>query len=85
MDNYAELLKNIITQLIDSDDVEIISEFDEDGATGQLIIKVPEEEKGRIIGKSGRTIQSLRSVFGAIGAKNGHRVFVDLEQEEEEE
>ncbi len=85
MDNYAELLKNIIAQLVDSEEVEIVSEFDEDDATGQLIIKVPESEKGRIIGKSGRTIQSLRSVFGAIGAKNGHRVFVDLEKDEDEE
>ncbi len=85
MDNYAELLQTIIMQLVDSEDIEIVSEFDEEGATGNLIIKVPESEKGRIIGKSGRTIQSLRSVFGAIGAKNGHRIFVDLEKDEEEE
>ena len=85
MEKYVDLLKNIIQHLIDSEDVEILSDFDEEDNSGQLIIKVPDSEKGRIIGKSGRTIQSLRSIFGAIGAKNSHRVFVDLEKEEEEE
>ncbi len=85
MEKYVDLLKNIIQHLIDSEDIEILSDFDEEDNSGQLIIKVPDSEKGRIIGKSGRTIQSLRSIFGAIGAKNSHRVFVDLEKEEEEE
>ena len=85
MDKYVDLLKTIIQHLVDSEDVEIVADFDEEDSSGQLIIKVPDSEKGRIIGKSGRTIQSLRSIFGAIGAKNSHRVFVDLEKEEEEE
>jgi uncharacterized protein len=70
-----ETLKFLISQFVDHpEDVEIIEATD----TGRTIltIKVNTEDMGKVIGKQGRIIRSLRDLIKLIAAKKG--TFVDV-------
>jgi hypothetical protein len=41
-------------------------------------IRCRQEEMGKIVGKSGRNIQALRTILSAVGAKHRKRVQVEL-------
>ncbi|MCS7198600.1 MAG: KH domain-containing protein [Candidatus Bipolaricaulota bacterium] len=41
-------------------------------------ISVPQEEMGRLVGRSGRTAEAIRDVLGAIGARLGKEVIIDV-------
>ncbi|MBC8514904.1 KH domain-containing protein [bacterium] len=71
-----ELLGAILSRLLESGEAQV-TEIAEDEGT-MLLIDSPDDQKGRIIGKRGRTIQALRAIFGAIGAKEGRLLKVDL-------
>ncbi|MCU0612492.1 MAG: KH domain-containing protein [Candidatus Eisenbacteria bacterium] len=61
------------------DDPEAVSLVEED--EGQRILyqlKVTESEKGKIIGKGGRTARALRVLLGAAAAKKGLRVDLEI-------
>lgn len=77
MDNI-ELLTAIIHRLVEAEDVGIAEVPLEEDEGVLLEMVVPDNQKGRVIGKQGRTIQALRTVFGAIGAREGRLVKVDL-------
>lgn len=77
--NNNELLHAIVARLVEADDFEVNEVAIEDEGGGVLLeIVVPDDQKGRVIGKQGRTIQALRTVFGAVGAREGRLVKVDL-------
>ncbi len=54
-------------------------EESEQGGTLTLLVKVADEDKGRVIGKQGRVIKALRTVLAAASTPNGHKVAVDVE------
>ena len=81
MENNIDLLTAIVKRLVEAETVEIV-EVPLEGEEGVLLeIVVPDNQKGRVIGKQGRTIQALRTVFGAVGAREGRLVKVDLRME----
>ena len=41
-------------------------------------IRCPQSEMGKIVGKSGRNIQALRTIMSAVGAKHRKRVQVEI-------
>ena len=41
-------------------------------------IKVDEADVGKIIGKKGRTAQSLRTLLSAVAAKSGKRAILEI-------
>ncbi len=73
----ADLLKLIVLQLVDNpDDVEI-REVAGDRTT-VLEIKVNDEDMGKVIGKKGRIIKSIRVLLRAAAVHNGKSVSVEL-------
>lgn len=46
--------------------------------TDIFTISVAPEEMGRLVGRSGRTAESIRDVLGAIGATMGKEVILDV-------
>jgi len=72
-----ETLQEIITALVDEKNkVEITEESTEIGTT--YFIKVGETDIGRIIGKSGKTISSLRTIFKAAGLKQKKNIRLEI-------
>lgn len=74
-------LKDILGPVVDHPEA-LRVEVKEEGRKRIALIHAEDGDKGRIIGKSGRMISSLRTLAKAAGEK--HRLEVDVELFEEE-
>ena len=59
------------------DQVEV-REYEEDDETVVLELTVADEDRGKVIGRQGRTAKALRAVVKAGGVKDGRRILVDI-------
>ena len=73
-----ELLQYLARALVDRPDEVSVESFEEDDGTTVLELSVAEEDMGKVIGKGGRTVNSLRTVMRACAARHGGRVVVDI-------
>ena len=74
-----EILKTIITNLVDEKDkVEITRVDDEKGIL--LKVKVAESDMGKVIGKQGRIAKAIRIVMKAITSKENQKVGIIFEE-----
>ncbi len=71
----TELVKYIVTALVD--DKEHVS-VTEDGDV--LTVSVAKDDMGKIIGKQGRIIKSIRSVVKAASIKQGRNCTVEIDE-----
>ena len=53
-------------------------EFEEDEDTVVLELIVSEDDRGKVIGRHGRTANALRAIMRADGTKEGKRVLVEI-------
>jgi hypothetical protein len=72
-----ELVTTIARALVDAPDEVSVDEIDESG-TRILELRVAKDDIGKVIGKDGRTAQSIRAVLAAAASKAGHRVQLDI-------
>jgi predicted RNA-binding protein YlqC (UPF0109 family) len=72
-----DLLAYLVKGLVDRPDDVAVESFEEEGAL-VLELRVAEDDTGKVIGRSGRTVQAIRAVMRACGAKHGQRVLVDV-------
>ncbi|NLG94458.1 MAG: KH domain-containing protein [Acetomicrobium flavidum] len=79
MVDYADLVKTIVTRLVTKpEDVEVKQEV-VDGKV-KVSIKVNPEDMGRVIGKAGATIKSIRVIAKAAAIKSKDKVDVVVEE-----
>ncbi|MCB9422833.1 MAG: KH domain-containing protein [Ardenticatenaceae bacterium] len=72
-----ELVEFIVKSLVDNpDDVQVDEVEDRSGTIVEVSVAQP--DMGRIIGKSGRVINSIRSIVQVAAAKKGQRVSVEI-------
>lgn len=72
-----ELLKIIISNLVDNKDaVEITKKEDEKTTTFE--VKVAKEDMGKVIGKQGRLAKSIRTVMKSVAGKEHKKVLVEF-------
>jgi len=74
-----DTLYYLVTSLIDNPDSVKIEESDEDGTT-QYIISLAKEDMGRIIGKEGKVIRSIRNAMKVKAIKEGKRINISLNE-----
>jgi predicted RNA-binding protein YlqC (UPF0109 family) len=55
-----------------------VREYQEDEQTIVLELSVAEEDRGKVIGRQGRTAKALRAVVKAGGVKDGKRILVEI-------
>ncbi|MBI4051376.1 MAG: KH domain-containing protein [Elusimicrobia bacterium] len=72
-----ELVLFLAKSLLDHPD-EISVEPVEEGGAVKLMLKVSEEDKGKIIGKQGKVIKAIRSLLFVEGAKANKKVFLEI-------
>ena len=73
-----DLLEFLARALVDKPDEVSVEGFDEDDGTIVLEIHVAEDDVGKMIGRGGRTISSLRTVMRAVASRQDERVLVDV-------
>ena len=73
-----DLVLDIVQRLTQLYEEVSVRERDLDDGQVLLLIDVPEEDRGRVIGRQGRTIDALRTLVDAVAERNGTRFRLDL-------
>ena len=72
-----ELVRLLAQQLVNNPDAVEVTETRGDAAT-LLELRVAKEDLGRVIGKQGRTAQSIRTILNAVAAPNNCKVIFEI-------
>jgi uncharacterized protein len=73
-----DLLEFLARALVDNPDQVSVECFEEDDGTIVLEIHVADDDVGKIIGRGGRTVSSLRTVMRAVASRQDERILVDV-------
>lgn len=75
-----ELVEYIAKSLVDNvDGVRVLKEEDEEGNI-DIVLKVSQEDMGKIIGKQGKIAKSIRDLLKAISLKENIRINLKIEE-----
>ncbi|HEY4519710.1 MAG TPA: KH domain-containing protein [Candidatus Paceibacterota bacterium] len=81
MEQDQKFLEYVVKALVDNpDDVKVIRTVDEMGVL--LTLTVNKDDMGKVIGRSGATAKSIRTVLRVVGMKNDARVNLKIEEPE---
>ncbi len=72
-----ELVEFIVKSLVDNPDQVVVSEIDGHSST-IYELSVAQPDMGRVIGKGGRVINSIRAIVQVAAAKQGQRVSLEI-------
>jgi uncharacterized protein len=70
-------VEKLIKALVDETDAVEVTETPRDSAV-VISVRVAASDMGRLIGREGRTIKSLRSILYAASQKHGKRFILDI-------
>lgn len=74
-------VKAILDKIVDNPDEVVVEEqLTEDGSVN-ILISVNQTDMGKVIGKGGKIIRSLRSLVRILAVKSNLRVFVNLNEQ----
>ena len=69
----------LVRRLVNEPDaVAVREEVGEEGTV--LVVSVAPDDRGKVIGKGGRVVRSLRTVVRTAGVKSGTRILVEIEE-----
>ena len=73
-----DLIEFLARALVDDPEAVEVDSFEEDDGTLVLELRVADDDVGKVIGRSGRTVNALRTVVRAAAVREGRRVLVDV-------
>lgn len=77
--DFAKLIKQIVTPLVVSPEDVSVKILSEDEQIIHVQLLVHENDLGRVIGKSGRIANAIRTIVYAGASKVGKRVHLDID------
>ena len=72
-----ELVTALARALVREPDAVAVEEFEERGGT-VLELEVSAVDRGRVIGRGGRTAAALRTIVGAVAARHGGKCDLEI-------
>ena len=78
MERIQEFVEYIVKSLV-SDHEHVLINVSEEHNTVRVNVNMAQEDIGRVIGRKGRTVNSIRSLLRVLGAESGMRVELDIE------
>jgi predicted RNA-binding protein YlqC (UPF0109 family) len=72
-----ELIQTIAMELVDHPDQVVVTEIASEH-NSLIELRVAKEDVGKVIGKEGRTAQSMRTILTAVSTKLGRRAHLDI-------
>jgi predicted RNA-binding protein YlqC (UPF0109 family) len=72
-----ELVKRVAQELVNIPDAVDVRETQGD-TTAVLELRVAKEDLGRVIGKEGRTVESIRTILNAVGARTNGKIALEI-------
>jgi predicted RNA-binding protein YlqC (UPF0109 family) len=76
-----ELVQFLAQQLVNNPDAVEVKETKSDTAS-VLELRVAKDDLGRVIGKQGRTVKSMRILLSAVGARTKRKIVLEIIEEE---
>jgi predicted RNA-binding protein YlqC (UPF0109 family) len=73
-----DLIEFLARALVDNPDAVSVDSYEEDDGTVVYEVRVADDDVGKVIGRSGRTVNALRAVVRAAAVREGRRVLVDV-------
>ncbi len=74
---FEALVETVARALVDDPDGVEVETVDRSGSP-LIELRVAPDDIGKVIGKDGRTAQSIRALLAAASAKSGRRVHLDI-------
>jgi len=74
-----KILSLIIESIVEKPDKVEVDEQEQNGIIN-FTIKVDKEDMGKVIGKNGKVIKSIRNVMKIPAIKNGKKIYVTLSE-----
>jgi predicted RNA-binding protein YlqC (UPF0109 family) len=89
LDSVEELMAEIVKALVDHPEaveVEAVEEDEEyDAQEGVLLeLRVAPDDLGKVIGKQGRTVRSMRTILNAVGSKHHQHYTLDVIEDDDD-
>lgn len=81
MSEVADQLADVVRSMVDRGDAVRVEEIEEEDAI-VLQVEVAPEELGRVIGRQGRSVRSLRALLEVRGAEAGEYYEVEIVEPE---
>lgn len=72
-----EILETIILNMVDNKEAVAVTETLEE-RKASYVVKIAEEDMGRIIGKQGKTAKAIRMIMKSVAGKEHKRVEVEF-------
>lgn len=72
-----EILETIILNMVDNKEAVTITETLEE-RKASYIVKIAEEDMGRIIGKQGKTAKAIRMIMKSVAGKEHKRIEIEF-------
>lgn len=72
-----EILETIILNMVDNKEAVVVTETMEE-KKASYVVKIAEEDMGRIIGKQGKTAKAIRMIMKSVAGKEHKRVEVEF-------
>jgi predicted RNA-binding protein YlqC (UPF0109 family) len=72
-----ELVQFLARQLVNNPDAVEVNEVHGDTAS-VLELRVAKEDLGRVIGKQGRTVNSIRTILNAVASRTNCKVVLEI-------
>ena len=72
-----QLLTYILANIVEDPDTISIEE-EMNGEEVVLKVSIPEEERGRVIGKNGTNIKAIRNIIGIIARSENKKVYIKI-------
>jgi predicted RNA-binding protein YlqC (UPF0109 family) len=74
----SELVAYLARHLVDEPDAVRVDEAESPDGALVLLLHVAEQDRGKVIGRRGRTVQALRILARAAGARDERRVLLEI-------
>ena len=78
-----DILHYIVTAIVDDPDAVVITEEDIDGVI-TFSVTVAKEDMGKVIGKEGKVIRSIRNIMKISAMKQDKRISINLVDQSQE-
>jgi uncharacterized protein len=82
-EQVGEFVEMLVTQLVDNPDAVSVEAIEQSGREVCVEVSADPADIGKIIGRSGRTIKSIRTLARAAASDAGFRVEVEIVEEDE--
>jgi uncharacterized protein len=77
------LIQEVVKSIVDHPD-EVSIDIEKDGGITVFNLRVAQNDIGKVIGKQGRTVRSLRTLLEAAGSKQNLRCELEIIEDDED-